>query len=451
MNFQEARQYLLERARELGIQLEVFAQRDTSTSVRVFNGQVDEFKLSSQQGIGLRVLRNGAWGYAYTENLAREALDHALRNAQENAELVAPEEHARLVAWGEPPHLDLLGEGLSGVTVERKVQAALALESAAKAADARVVSVPYSVYSDGEGETAVANTEGLDRAYRSLHAYNYLAPLVSQDGQNKMKMAFQFTREFEELDPTRTALEATRKAVALLGAKPAPTGHFPAVIDRECMALLLVVYAGIFSAKSAQEGKSPLAGRTGSVIASERVTLRDDATLERGMLSRPFDAEGHPSVPVTLIEGGVLNTLLHNSETAAREGTESTGHASRSYRSTMTVTPSNLFLQPGASSREDLLRELGTGLLLTDVQGVHAGANPITGDFSLQAEGFWVQDGQISHPLEIFTVAGNFLELLQDVQNVANDLEFHAYGAGAPSVRVTRLSMGGGSAQTPEG
>lgn len=439
-----ARAHLLARAAERGVQLEVYAERGTETTIQAYNGAVDEFKLSSKQGVGLRALVNGAWGYAYTENLSEAALDRALDSAIENAELVAPETHAKLVAWPEPPQMDLHGEGLSGVTVERKVNLALAQERAAREADPRVVSVPYNAYSDGESLTAVANTAGLDREYAELHAYQYIAPLVQGGGQNKMKMDFQFTREFEELDPTRTALEATRKALALLGAQPAPTGTFPAVIDRECLALLLAVYAPMFSAKQVQEGKSPLAGRLGQSIGTPLVQLRDDATLERGLSSRPFDAEGHPSAPLTLIEGGVLRAFLHNSETAARDGVPSTGHASRQgYKGTVGVLASNLYMAGGAGSQADLLRDLGTGLLLTDVRGAHAGASAITGDFSLQAEGFWVEGGQAAHPLDVFTVAGNFLDLLGQIEAVAGDLKFTPYGAGAPSVRIRGLAVGG--------
>ena len=444
LNFEQARRHLIGRARERGVELEVFAQRASSTSIKAFGGDVSEFKLANRQGVGLRALVSGAWGYAYTENLTPAALDRALSSAIENAQLVAPEETARLVAWGEPPELDLHGEGLSGVTVERKVNVALTLERSAREADARVTSVPYSGYSDQDSEVAVANTAGLDRHYRALSAVQYVGPLVTQDGQHKSKSEFQFTREFEELDPTRTALEATRKSLALLGAKSAPTGTFPAVIDRECMATFLAVFSSIFSAKRVQENKSPLGGKLGQSIGSALVTLVDDATLERGLQSRPFDAEGCPSAPLAVIEGGVLQSFLHNAETAARDGGHSTGHAARpTYRATVDVAPTNFFLQPGNTSRDDLLRELGTGLLLTDVKGAHAGANPITGEFSLEAEGFWVEDGRIAHPLEVFTVAGSFLDVLQGVEAVGDDFAFERYGTGAPSVRVKQLAVGG--------
>ena len=443
LSLQAARSYLLERANERGVGLEVFAIRSTETEVSAFGGEVSEFKLASQQGLGLRALVGGRWGYASTENLSAEALDHALREAVENAELVAPEVGARLHAWPEPPELDLHGEGLSGVTVEQKVNVALTLERAAHEADPRVVSLAYGGYNDGDYETLIGNTEGFARGYQSLHAMQYAAPLVAEGGQHKMKSDWQFSREFAELDPTHTALEATRKALALLGARPAPTGHFPAVIQHECLAELLALFAGMFSAKAVQEGQSPLAGRLGERLASERVTLRDDPTLPRGLRSRPFDAEGSPSAPLTLLAGGVLQTFLHNAQTAAKDGVTSTGHALRnSHSSPVGVGHSNLFMEPGGTPPEALQAGL-TGVLVTGVSGGHAGADPITGDFSLQAEGFWLQAGEVAHPLEVFTVAGNILDLLAAVEAVGDDLHWTLYGTGAPSVRVPDLAVGG--------
>lgn len=445
MSFSDARRRLLELAAERGAQVEVFGSRGTATTVRAFGGGVDEFKLSEKVGIGLRALVNGAWGYSYTENLSEPALRRALENALENASLVAPEAHARLAAWPEPPHVgDLFGEGLSGVTVDRKVGLALELERVATGADPRVQSVPYAIYQDGESEIAVANTAGLERSYRANYAMQYVAPLVAENGQNKMKVDWEFSREFESLDPTRTALRAVELSVALLGGKPANSGSFPAVIDRECFAALLSTFDSMFSAKMVQEGKSPLEGRLGQAVANPLVTVVDDATRPAGLASRPFDAEGYPSRRTTLIEGGVLQGFLHNAETASKDGAESTGNASRpSYKGTIGVEPTNLYLEPGSSSRESLVAGVTDGLLLTAVQGTHSGANPVTGDFSLQAEGFWILDGKVAHPLEVFTVAGNILELLADIEAVADDLKFELGGAGAASVRVSKLSVGG--------
>jgi PmbA protein len=445
MNFDLARKFVLERAKTLGANVEVYATSRTSTGIKAFEGEVSEFKLSKQMGLSIRALVNQAWGYSFTENFSEVALERCLTMALENAALVEPVDHAMIGAWREPPHVgDLYGEGLSGVGVERKVQLALTLEHATRNADPRVKSVPYGGYSDGESQTAVANTAGLDRNSNLNFAYQDAAPLVSENGQNKSDFEFQFSREFEQLDPTHTALEAVRKSLAMLGGKPAPSGSYPVVIDRECVATFLGTFASMFSAKQIQDGKSPLVGKLGLLIGSSVVSLIDDATRTGGMDSRPFDAEGFPSRKLGLLENGVLKSYMHNSETAAKDGVESTGHAARyGYRGTVGVAPSNFYLEPGAGTQQDLMTTIAQGVLLTHIHGYHAGANPINGDFSLQADGFWIENGKVAHPLEVFTVAGNFLELLTNVEAIAGDLKFMMGGIGGSSLRIKSLNIGG--------
>lgn len=442
LSLEGARAYLLDRARARGVTLEVYGERGTSTGVQAFGGEVSEFKLSARQGVALRVVVGGAWGHSYTENLSRPALDRALDMAVENAELVAPEA-GRRAALAAPPELDLYGEGLSGVTVEQKVDVALELDRAARDADPRVASVPYGGYEDGDTLRLVGNTAGLGREARELYAMGYAYPLVTEGGQHKIQGDWQFTREFTELDPTRTALSAVEKAVALLGAKAAPSGTFPAILSGECLGQLLALFAPMFSGQMVEEGKSPLAGRLGEAVASPLVTLTDDPTLLRGLQSRAFDAEGCPSVPLTLIEGGRLSAFLHNAATAARAGTVSTGHASRQgIQGTVGVAPSNLVLHAGGAQAARLSAGL-TGVRVTGVSGGHAGAKPITGDFSLEAEGFWVEGGEVAHPLEVFTVAGNILDLLVGIEAVGRELRETQYAVNAPDVRVGALAIGG--------
>jgi PmbA protein len=445
MNFEDARKFVLEKAKAKGASVEVYAMSRASTGVKAFEGEVSEFKLSKQMGLSIRALVNQAWGYSFTENFSTTALTRSLEMALENAALVEPVSHAEIGAWAEPPHVgDLYGEGLSGVSVERKVQLAIELEQVTRNADPRVKSIPYAGYVDGESQISVANTAGLDRNYKSNFAYQYASPLVSENGQNKSNFEHQFSREFEQLDPTKTALEAVRKSVAMLGGLPAPSGSYPVVIDRDCVATFLGTFSGMFSAKQVQDGKSPLAGKLEHLVGSSAVTLLDDATRMGGIESRPFDDEGFPSQKLVLLEHGILKNFMHNTETAAKDGLPSTGHGSRyGYRGTVGVSPSNFYIEPGNGTQEDLMSDIDQGVLLTAIHGYHAGANQINGDFSLQADGFWIENGKVKHPLEVFTVAGNFLELLHNVQAVADDLEFQMNGLGGSSVRVKSLNIGG--------
>ncbi|GGK95922.1 TldD/PmbA family protein [Deinococcus radiotolerans] len=443
LSLAEAQAFLLERARSRGVQLEVFAQREQHTGVRALKGEVTSFQLSTQQGVALRVLRGGAWGESFTENLSEAALERALDRAAENAELTAPEAGAALVDWPPPPALDLSGEGLSGVTVAQKVAAALDLDRVASGADPRVISVPYGGYDDSVRDWQVANTSGLQRGAQALEATLAVYPLLSENGQSKMDGEWQFTREFTQLDPTRTALTAVERSAALLGARPAPSGAFPVWLSGRAMAELLGLFAPMFSGRMIEEGKSPLAGRLEQLVAAQSVTLVDDATLPTGQRSRPFDAEGCPSAPLTLIERGVLRAVMHNQGTAARAGVGSTGHASRfGLSGAVSVGHSNLFLQPQADQAEAPTGSF-SGIQLLGVSGGHAGAHPVTGEFSLEASGFLFERGEQQHALDVFTVAGNILDLLRDVQWIGPELHWTPMGTGAPDVLVGALSIAG--------
>jgi PmbA protein len=207
---------------------------------------------------------------------------------------------------------------------------------------------------------------------------------------------------------------------------------------------LLGVFLRIFSAKVAQEGKSLLAGREGEAIASPLVTLVDDPHDLNGMGARPFDAEGTWTRPFTLVENGVFLGFMHGQETARRAGCASTGHAVRGgYRGSLDVGPSNLVWRPGERSRDELMSAIGDGILVTDLTGLHAGANAISGDFSLQAEGLRIEGGRLGGAVHGFTVAGNFYRLLQDVVASASDLDFQSGSIATPSVWIRSLAIAG--------
>ena len=243
----------------------------------------------------------------------------------------------------------------------------------------------------------------------------------------------------EDVSPFAVADGCVKDAVEKLGAGRLQSGARRVVIRNNAMADLLSTFCGVFSADNAQKGLSLLAGKEGTAIASPAVTLTDDPLLPWGMGSCPFDREGAATMTKNVIDGGVLRTLLHNRKTAKKAGVATTGNAAGSGR----VAPSNLYIQPGEASLRDLLAHMENGLLLTEVSGLHAGANPVSGDFSLLARGFEVVNGEIQRAVEQFTVAGNFFALLQDVEAVGSDLLFEGSPIGSPSVAVKKLNIAG--------
>jgi PmbA protein len=332
----------------------------------------------------------------------------------------------------------MVGDRLQA-SLETKLQTALGFEGTLRE-DKRVKQVLIAAYAEREWDVAVASTQGADGSYRRGVA-GLFASMVMQDGTS-LKQGYDDTwaTGIRELDPGRTALEFTERTGRLLNARRLATGRYRAYFEPKAFAALLSAFMPMWNGKAVAEKKSPLAGLLGKAIATPVVTIIDDPTLPDGLASRPVDTEGTPARRTVLVEDGILRTFLTNSETAKQLGMENTGHAWRGYRGTLGVAPSNLFLAPGSGL------DLHEGVIIAELSGLHAGTNAITGEFSVQGLGLWVEGGTVASPVEDFAVAGNFLTLLQAITAVGPKLEWDfgmriAYGM--PMVEVRELSFAG--------
>ncbi|MBO9539198.1 TldD/PmbA family protein [bacterium] len=437
-------QAVLAAARDAGVEAEVYLRASTATTIRIQDQEVDQFSLADSRGAGIRVVKDGKVGYAFTEDLSGDALLRTLEAAITNAGLIPEGKGATLASFaGETVELGLHRPELAAVAVPLKIEKAKALERIAKESDPRIKNVTSTAYTDTHGFVRIASTAGVDRSYQSSIAMMATVPLLHADGQNKNYYQIKAVRDFDALDPEAIAREGVARAAEKLGAFEPQSGAYPVLIDSDPMGDLLQVFAGVFSGKLAQEGKTLLKDKVGEAIASAAITIVDDPLNVEGYGARPFDDEGCPSQVVTLVEAGVFKGFLHNAETARQAGVASTGHAARAgYRGTVEVAPSNLYLAPGARTPEAILAEFDRAVIVTEVTGLHAGANPISGDFSLQAQGF-LWEGQKRSPIHNFTISGNFYALLSGVSEVASDLEWFTSGIGSPSVLVKELAIAG--------
>lgn len=438
MTFDEAKRHILDQAQVRGIGAEVVGQRQRELTARAHTGRLEQLTQAVQGGVGVRVVVGGRVGYAYSEELSPTALDWMLNEAIENASLQR-EATGFLPAGSSLGRQDLVGDAFAA-PLEAKVQAALGFEGTLRE-DARVKQVMLAAYSEHVWDMSVASTEGTDGSYRRGIA-GMGGSIVMQEGTSlKQGWERRWVTDLGMLDPGRTALEFTERTGRLLGARPLQTGRYPAYFEPRAFAHLLFAFWSMWSGKAVMEGKSRLAGRLGERVAAPIVTLIDDPTISGGLGTRPFDAEGAATRPVTLVEDGVVRGYLTNSETARALHLENTGHASRNYRGILSVAPSNLYLRAGTGFKPKL------GVIITEVTGVHAGASAITGQFSLQALGLWVEGGEVAYPVENFAVAGDFLTLLQDISGLGDALEWElvwgGVACGAPLVGVAELSFAG--------
>jgi PmbA protein len=438
VTFDEAKRLLLDWAKARGIDAEVLGSETRELTLGSHEGALHELTHARRGGVGVRVVVSGATGYAYSEDLSTEALAWTLDEAVDNARLHA-ETDGFLPASRPHAPIDLLDEGLSG-TLADKGDAVRALDTTLRD-DPETSQVWIARYSERETREVLGSTRGAEGAYRNGFAM-LLASFVARRGDSlKQSTDVDLARDFHALDPAATASTMLAATSRLLGAEPLPTGRYRTWFEPGVVASLLGVLLHSLSGKALAEGTSALAGKVGERIGSEAVTLVDDPTLDGGLASRPFDSEGTGASRTVLVERGVFRSFLHNSATAAKTGQENTGHAVRSYKTTLGVGPSNLVLETGDGVDPD------DGVIVTDVMGVHAGANPVTGDFSLQGLGLRVQAGERT-PVENFALSGNLFDLLEAVERVGDraiwrPLDGMGSAALVPWIEVEQLSFAG--------
>ncbi len=444
---------LMARAGKAGFEgAEAYVQSGDSARIKVFEGEVSESSLNSTRGVSFRAMLGGRIGYAATEAIDEDSLTMLIERARDNARTVQDEDEQFIYApeGGYPQVEGALDAALADAASPAKlIEHCLLMERTAKEADGRVLRVAQCMGGYGAGEVRIVNTRGLNVRHADNMAYLYCAPVV-RDGEDMLSgQYFWAGNDPAGIDAVSVARESVLDATGYIGAASVPSGQYAAVLRRDALAGLLATFAGVFSAEAAHRGLSLLKGKEGEAIASPCVTLIDDPLRKRGYASRPFDDEGVPARRKEVIAGGTLTTLLHNLRSANRQGVKTTGNASKAgYTAPVSIAPFNFYLQAGALSPKELNRRMGAGLLITELMGLHAGANPVTGDFSLLAKGFLIEGGEVSRPVNQITVAGNFFGLLRGIESVGDDLWFDMPGGsgacGSPSVLVGALSVAGG-------
>ncbi len=443
MNVQEFMDRLLRTAGKNGIDpAEIYYTDADSFSANAQDTEIDSYEVSSSCSLSIRGSVNGKMGYASTEAFDEEALAYLIRAVKESAALNEAEEQDEIYAGDESyPEIETEEDDLDSVSAEEKLQMALTAEKASREADPRIKQSEGATIQTSVFHAVMRNTHGLKLENARKLYVAYASPIAKDGDATATGFKMKYGRKLRELDPVRLGREAAADAVSQLHAEPVASGEYRIIIRYDAMQSLLSTFVGIFSAENAQQKMSLLAGREGEEIASRVVSITDDPLRKGGLATSSFDGEGSAAFTKAVVDKGVLKTLLHNRRTAKKQGVKTTGNARRA--GGMHVAPTNFYLEPGEKTLEELLRDMGDGLLITDVSGLHAGANPISGDFSLLAKGFVIRGGQQAEPVERITVAGNFYQLLKSIRAVGCDLEFPGSAIGSPSVDAGVMAVSG--------
>lgn len=424
-------------------EFEIYFTSSESETIKVFKGEVDTYSNSQNMGISFRTKVDGKMGYSYTESLEEEDILPLIERAISNGKII--ENLDVIETYGEKKEYEKINSfsaSLENISVQEKIDFLLKAEKTALEMDNRIKSVNYCMMGSGKGENIIKNSKGLDLYHKGNSIYAYLAVVV-QDGESiKNDAAYIVAKDFSEMDPVKLATEAVSKALKKLNSISIESKGYDIIIENDTFADLLGSMSGIFSAEAVQKGVSKFKGKLDEIVANPLVTITDNPHLKDGYGSAPFDAEGVPTKPKNLIENGVLKTYIHNLKTSKKDGVESTGNAAKGgYKGTMGISTFNLYLEKGENSFDTLLNKIQNGILITGFSGLHSGLNSISGDFSLATEGFLIENGVVTKPLNQITAAGNFFELLKNIEFIGDDLKFNLSGVGSPSILIKNISI----------
>ncbi|PXA99887.1 modulator protein [Nostoc sp. 3335mG] len=418
----------------------LIADRQLGVSVRM--GALEDVERSESEELGLRVFVGTRSASVSTSDLASDSMDALVerviamaREAPEDPWAgLAPE--SRLL-HGRPPLLDL--DDGHDARPEALRDLALEAEDAARAVAGVTNSEGGSASASGS-VTALATSHGFAGAY-SLTSYMISASvLAGEGGAMERDSAWHSARHANALEGAAViGRRAGERAVARVNPARIASGAMPVVFDRRVSGGLLGHLVGAITGSSIARKTSFLLHALGEQVFAKGVTICDDPHRPRGLRSRPFDGEGLPVLPRSIIDNGMLETWLLDSASARQLGMDPTGHASRGIAGAPGASPSNLYMQAGLIPAETLIGEIDRGILVTELIG--QGVNGITGDYSRGAAGFLIEKGEITRPVSEITIAGNLRDMFRALVP-ANDLE-HRYGINAPTVRIDGMTIAG--------
>lgn len=446
MDIQEFQKKVFEQGQEHHFrEMELFYSSTKSTSVKVADGEVKSYSITEQGGISFRGIYQNKMGYSFTEKFDDQSIKLLVMEAMENAQVIEMDDQEELFSGA--AHYESLNRhsnDIVNVSPQDLIAAAFEMENTALAADVCVKKVIQSSVAKTEGEIIIANTKGLHchGKYTNLSAGIYL--MASDGEQTTTGGEYDFTlKNPKKLDVKKIAETAAQEAISKLGAGSIETGNYPIIFRYDTATQLINSFISVFSGQVVEKGFSRLQGKLGEKIAGNNITLIDDPLQEETPGGAAFDAEGYPTKKLPLIKDGILLSFMHNRKTAKKAGTVSTGHGAKSgYSGVVSVGPHNVYLEPGQTSLADLIGKTNHGILIVELQGTNAGINTVSGDFSLSAIGFLIEDGKQGRPVNQITVSGNLYELLYQVEELGNDVSIKGT-VSSPSIKVRSLTIAG--------
>ena len=441
MNFTEIKSIISEACAKHGVdEYEIFYTVGEDISAETLKDEVSALSSGESAKVYFRCLVDGHMGYSSGNCFEADELEDMVISARENAKVIENDDVV-MIFKGSESYAKITAPEPADIDAAELKNCALELQKKTYATDPSVVDGTQSIAMSFKNELYLYNSHGLELSNKVGMSGCYVVAVVNKDGEARDN--FEFAENINSDDAKNLPAKAVQGALDKIGASEISTGKYNVVIDGTQMRALLSSFSSAFSAKNALLGMSRLAGKEGEKIAADIVTITDDPMREGCPVQTHFDDEGVATYKKTVVENGVLKTMLYNLSTAYKTGKETTGNGRRGDN----IAPYNFGICAGNESQESLFEKAGDGVYVTGVKGLHAGANAITGDFSVESEGFLIKDGKKGAPIKSFTIAGNFFDLLKNIDSLGNETKWGIPGGftvfGSPDVLIKDMSVAG--------
>lgn len=422
---------------------EIYQRVSEEKTFNYFRGELESFVTSHVLGTSFRGLYNGKMAMNATEDPGDDQMGRVLSLMKEQSSVITSEEVAEIF-----PPMETEEVHSERHYVSPKSQDVLnvlsKIEKKCLGYDPRVIQVTDVSYSETYTRREITNSRGMDvKDEERVHVL--VVGIAVQDGneiQNDYKV--EAVEDLTKLDIDQFVKEACDEVLLKLRSVSLVSGFKPVIIRKEAMTSLFSALSGLYSGELIGKGISPLKDKLGEMIFSKKITVIDDPKDLEALSQANYDDEGHPTMKKTVVNEGVFETILHDSKSAKRMNAQSTGNGFKgSYAGAVSVSPRNMYIVKGEKSLNELEEMMGEGLVITDFQGLHAGIDFVTTNFSLQCSGYYVKEGKRLQSVSLITAAGNFLDLMKKVREVGNDLEWKYHSVVSPSILFEGIAVSG--------
>jgi len=446
MEYKEILAEIIKKSLKAGAeQAEAYLEENKELLIRVRKGEIEILKEAQSKGLGIRLFAKKKLGFTYTSDFSLNALDELVkktvflaRNSSADDFNGLPE---KIESSPETTDLRIYDSQLKNFPTQMKIDLAKRAEDASFAADKKITNSDGAEYRDHETRVYLANSSGADLSFQRTYISLSCSPIAEKDGEKRSNYFWDAKSLLEELEPPeKIGRTATERTIRMLGSKKIDTQKVPIIFDPFTSSGFLAGLSYGVNGDLASKNSTFLARRLDQKVGSELLNVWDDGSLPKGLGSRPFDGEGTPTQRKKVFDNGVLKTFLHNSYSARKMKTISTGNASRGYDSIPRISALNFYLENGQTDPAEIIRSVKKGFYVTDLAGF--GMNIVSGDYSQMAEGLWIEDGVLTFPVSQVTIAGTILEMLNGIEMVGNDLTFRG-SISSPTLKFSEMVVSG--------